>query len=85
MRQLESLKHLETLGYRPLLSDSIKQEIKVHLEVALTRLGEDLEIVLADQDEVVEEQLDAVEDLLDEIEDTLEELEEEAEEEDDDN
>ncbi len=90
MRQLESLKHLETLGYRPLLSDSARQEIKVHLEVALTRLSEDLEIVLVDQEgridvhvEAVEELLEQIEDSLDDLEDELEELEEEDEDDDD--
>ena len=39
LESLESLKHLEAMGYRVMLSDSIKREIKVHLEVALEALG----------------------------------------------
>ena len=84
MKNLESLKHLETLGYRPLLSDSIKREIKVHLEEALVSLSEDLNVELADREDLVEEQLDAVEEILDAVQESLEELEEDAEEEDDD-
>ena len=84
MKRLESLKHLEVLGYRPMLSDSVKREITIHIEGALAEIGEDLEAVLVDQEDLIEEHLDAVEDILEEVEDQLEELEEEIEEEEED-
>ncbi len=80
VESLESLKHLEAMGYRVMLSDSIKREIKVHLEVALEALGEDLEEAMEAHDEALEEQMEALEEYLEELEEALEELEEEMEE-----
>lgn len=80
MHHLESLKHLEALGYRPLLSDSLKQQITAHLEAALAGLGEQRVGVPADQEDFIEQHLDAVEELFDEIADSLDVLEEQEDE-----
>ena len=80
LESLELLKHLEAMGYRAMLSDSIKREITVHLEVALEALGEDLEEAMEAHDEALEEQMEALEEYLEEVEEALEELEEEMEE-----
>ncbi len=80
LESLESLKHLEAMGYRAMLSDSIKHEIIVHLEVALEAAHEHIEEAMEATDESLEEQMEALEEYLEELEEALEELEEEMEE-----
>lgn len=80
LASLASLKHLEAMGYRALLSDSMKHEIIVHLEVALAAAHEDIEEEMEATDEALEEQMEALEDYLEELEEALEELEEEMQE-----
>ena len=80
LESLESLKHLEAMGYRAMLSDSIKHEIMVHLEVALEAAHEHIEEAMEATDESLEEQMEALEEYLEELEEALEELEEEMEE-----
>ncbi len=81
LASLESLKHLESLGYRALLSDSVKHEIKVSLEGALAALGHDLEVAMKDSEGDLEGQQEALQDYLEEVQDVLEDLSEEIEDE----
>lgn len=77
LESLESLKHLESIGYRALLSDSVHRVIMVHLEEALEAAHEDIEEAMEAQEEVREDQMEEWEEYLEEIEEALEELEEE--------
>ena len=81
LESLESLKHLEAMGYRAMLPDSVHRVIMVHLEEALEAAHEGIEEALEAQEEAREEQMEAWEDYLEEVEEALEELEEELHEE----
>lgn len=77
---LESLKRLETLGYRPMLPDSVQHRIKVYLEVVLEAAEAQSEAAQEAHEAATEAQLEALEAYLEEIEDSLEALEEAEEE-----
>jgi hypothetical protein len=79
VQHLESLKRLEALGYRAMLSDSLRHQINAGIEAALEALEEDLEASMEAQEEVVEEQMEELE----EIEDMLEAQEENGDDEQD--
>jgi hypothetical protein len=81
LESLESLKHLEALGYQSMLPDSIHRAIRVNLEKALAAAHEDIEATMEASDEAIEEQMEAMEEYLKEIEEAMEELEKELEEE----
>lgn len=80
LESLESLKHLEALGYRPMLPDSIHHAIRVNLEKALEAAHEDIEAAMEAHEEALDEHMEELEAYLEEIEESLEELDEELEE-----
>lgn len=80
MHHLEALKHLETLGYRALISDSVKHEIDLQLEGALAALEQELKAAMADSEGDVEDQMETLEEFLEEVEDVMQEFEEAMEE-----
>ena len=80
VQHLEALKHLETLGYRALISDSVRHEINVQLEGALAALEKDLRATMAEQEGDVDEQMETLEEFLEEVEDAMEAFEEAMEE-----
>lgn len=80
LKALETLKHLEMMGYQSMLADSVRREIKVHLEVALEALEKDLERAMEADGAAVEAQMESLEGFLEEVEKSLEALEEEVEE-----
>ena len=81
LESLESLKRLESIGYRAMLSDSVHRVIMVHLEEALEAAHENLEEALEEameaEAEAREDQMEEWEEYLEEVEEALQELEEE--------